>query len=105
MEELIGRVDRLSFKAAVEHWKARGLDLSTILYEPDMPPAVARHCVTTQDHGLDRALDRTTLIPACREAIEHRKRVSLALPIRNVNRTVGTMLGFERSEERRVGKE
>jgi len=56
---------------------------------------VARHCVTTQDHGLDRALDRTTLIPACREAIEHRKRVSLALPIRNVNRTVGTMLGFE----------
>src|SRR6185295_4536858 len=44
---------------------------------------------------LDRALDRTTLIPACREAIEHGKAVSLALPIRNVNRTVGTMLGFE----------
>ncbi len=51
--------------------------------------------MTTQDHGLDRALDRTTLIPACREAIEHGKAVSLALPIRNVNRTVGTMLGFE----------
>ncbi|TMQ21065.1 MAG: glutamate synthase large subunit, partial [Candidatus Rokuibacteriota bacterium] len=95
MEEMIGRVDRLNFRAAVEHWKAKGLDLSTILYQPDMPPAVARHCVTTQDHGLDRALDRTTLIPACREAIEHGKPVALALPIRNVNRTVGTMLGYE----------
>jgi glutamate synthase (ferredoxin) len=95
MDEMIGRVDRLNFKAAVDHWKARGLDLSTILYEPDMPPTVARHRVTTQDHGLDRALDRTTLIPACREAIEHGKPVSLSLPIRNVNRTVGTMLGFE----------
>jgi glutamate synthase (ferredoxin) len=95
LDEMIGRVDRLNFKAAVEHWKAKGLDLSTILYEPDMPPTVARHCVTTQDHGLDRALDRTTLIPACREAIEHGKPVTLALPIRNVNRTVGTMLGFE----------
>jgi glutamate synthase (NADPH) large chain len=95
MEEMIGRVDRLNFKAAVEHWKAKGLDLSTILYEPDMPPAVARHCVTSQDHGLDRALDRTTLIPACRAAIEHGKPVELALPIRNVNRTVGTMLGYE----------
>ncbi|HET7340335.1 MAG TPA: glutamate synthase large subunit, partial [Methylomirabilota bacterium] len=95
MEDMIGRVDRLNFKAALEHWKARGLDLSTILYEPDMPPSVARHCVTEQDHGLDRALDRTTLIPACREAIEHGKPVALSLPIRNVNRTVGTMLGYE----------
>jgi glutamate synthase domain-containing protein 2/glutamate synthase domain-containing protein 3 len=95
MAEMIGRVDRLNFKAALEHWKAKGLDLSTILYEPDMPASVARHCVTSQDHGLDRALDRTTLIPACREAVEHGKPVSLSLPIRNVNRTVGTMLGFE----------
>jgi glutamate synthase (NADPH) large chain len=95
MDEMIGRVDRLNFKAALEHWKAKGLDLSTILYEPDVPRAVPRHCVTTQDHGLDRALDRTTLIPQCREAIEHGKPVSLALPIRNVNRTVGTMLGYE----------
>ena len=92
---MIGRVDRLDFKPAIEHWKARGLDLSTILHAPSMPPSVARRCVTTQDHGLDRALDRTTLIPQCREAIDHGKPVRLALPIRNVNRTVGTMLGFE----------
>ncbi|MBI1963869.1 MAG: glutamate synthase large subunit [Candidatus Rokubacteria bacterium] len=95
MDEMIGRADRLDFRPALEHWKARGLDLSSILYQPDMPPEVARHCVTAQDHGLDRALDRTTLIPRCAEAIEHRTPVELALPIRNVNRTVGTMLGYE----------
>ncbi len=95
MDEMIGRVDRLDVKPALDHWKARGLDLSTILYQPPMPPEVARRCVTSQDHGLDRALDRTTLIPACREALEHGTPVSLRLPIRNVNRTVGTMLGHE----------
>jgi glutamate synthase (NADPH/NADH) large chain len=95
MEEMIGRVDRLNVHPAVAHWKARGLDLSTILHEPAMPADVARRCVTVQDHGLERSLDHTTLIPACREAIEHAKPVELSLPIRNVNRTVGTMLGYE----------
>ncbi len=95
MEEMIGRVDRLDFKPALDHWKAGGVDLSSILYQPDMPPEVARRCVRPQDHGLDRSLDRTTLIPACREAIEHRRPVSLRLPIRNINRTVGTALGYE----------
>ena len=95
MEQMIGRVDRLDVKPAVEHWKARGLDLSSILYEPPMPPEVARRRIVEQDHGLDRALDRTTLIPLCRSAIEDGKSVELRLPIRNVNRTVGTMLGYE----------
>jgi glutamate synthase (ferredoxin) len=95
MDEMIGRVDRLDVKTAVEHWKAKGLDLSQILYEPAMPAEVARRCVTTQDHGLERSLDATTLIPACRDAIEHGKAVELSLPIRNVNRTVGTTLGYE----------
>src|SRR6059036_156095 len=95
MDEMIGRADRLNFKPALEHWKARGLDLSPILYQPDVPAEVGRHCAVAQDHGLDRALDRTTIIPACREAIEYGKRVELTLPIRNVNRTVGTMLGYE----------
>jgi glutamate synthase (ferredoxin) len=93
MDEMIGRVDRLDFKPALEHWKARGLDLSSILYQPDMPPGVARRCVRPQDHSLEKSLDATTIIPACAEAIEHRKPVSLRLPIRNVNRTVGTLLG------------
>jgi glutamate synthase (ferredoxin) len=95
MAEMIGRVDRLDFKPAVEHWKAKGLDLSSILLEPPMPRDVARRCVTTQDHGLERSLDHTTLIPACRPALEDAKPVELFLPIRNVNRTVGTMLGYE----------
>jgi glutamate synthase (ferredoxin) len=95
MDEMIGRVDRLNVRPAVEHWKAKGLDLSTILYEPVMPPDVARRCVTTQDHGLERSLDATTLIPSCRDAIDHAKPVELSLPIRNVHRTVGTTLGYE----------
>src|SRR5467141_1863957 len=95
MSELIGRADCLDVAAAVDHWKARGLDLSSILYSPAMPPEVARRCVAAQDHGLEKSLDHTTLIPACRDAIEHGARVELSLPIRNVNRTVGTTLGYE----------
>ena len=92
MEEMIGRVDRLDTTGAVDHWKARGLDLSPILLNPDVPDTVARRRVRGQDHGLERALDNT-LIERCAPAIEHRTPVSFTLPIRNVNRTVGTMLG------------
>ena len=92
MEEMIGRVDRLDTTGAVDHWKARGLDLSPILLNPDVPDTVARRAVRRQDHGLERALDNT-LIERCGPAIEHRTPVSFTLPIRNVNRTVGTMLG------------
>ena len=92
MEEMIGRVDRLDTAGAVDHWKARGLDLSPILLNPEVPDTVARRCVREQDHGLDRALDNI-LIERCAPAIEDRTPVSITLPIRNVNRTVGTMLG------------
>ena len=95
MAEMIGRVDCLDFAPALDHWKARGLDLSTVLHEPGMPPEVARRCVVAQDHGLEKSLDQTTIIPACRDAIEHRRAVELSFPIRNVNRTVGTTLGYE----------
>jgi glutamate synthase (NADPH/NADH) large chain len=95
MDEMIGRADRLDFAPALDHWKARGLDLSSILHLPEMPPDVARRCVVAQDHGLERSLDQTTLIPQCREAIDHGTPIALRLPIRNVNRTVGTTLGFE----------
>ena len=92
MDEMIGRADRLDMKSAVDHWKARGVDLSTILHQPDVPPTVGRFCTEPQDHGLEQALDNT-LIERCRPAIEHRTPVEIDLPIRNVNRTVGTMLG------------
>jgi glutamate synthase (ferredoxin) len=91
---MIGRVDRLNFREAVDHWKARGLDYSAILHQPIAPrTGAALHCVTKQDHGLDEALDNE-LIAKCSAALEHQLPVSLSLPIRNVNRTVGTMLGY-----------
>jgi glutamate synthase (ferredoxin) len=94
VDEMIGCVDCLDVKPALDHWKARGLDYSSILYQPDMPATVARRCVRAQDHGLEKALDNT-LISRCAEALEHRTRVEFTMPIRNVNRTVGTMLGYE----------
>src|SRR2546426_5231961 len=95
MDEMIGRADRLDFKPALDHWKARGLDFSSILYQPDMPPEVPRRRVRAQDHGLEKSLDRITLVPRCHEALEKRKPVDFSLPIRNVNRAVGTILGYE----------
>src|SRR3989449_359185 len=95
MDEMIGRADKLDFKAALDHWKARGLDFSSILYQPDMPPEVPRRRVRAQDHGLEKSLDRITLVPRCHEALEKRKPVDFSLPIRNVNRAVGTILGYE----------
>jgi glutamate synthase (NADPH) large chain len=94
MDEMIGRVDRLDFAAALDHWKAKGLDLSSILFQPAMPPSVARRCVVAQDHGLERALDNT-LITQCADALDHARPVELRLGIRNVNRTVGTLLGYQ----------
>ena len=90
--EMIGRVDRIDAKPAVDHWKAKGVDLSQILYQPVVPDSIERRCVRAQNHGLDRALDNM-LIAMCADAIEHRTPVEVNLPIRNVNRTVGTMLG------------
>src|SRR5689334_18095599 len=94
LEEIIGRADLLDTVLAVEHWKASGLDLSPILYTPPLPEGAALSCVTSQDHGLDRALDNT-LIQLAEGALEEGRPVRLDLPIRNVNRTVGTMLGYE----------
>ena len=102
MDQMIGRVDRLDTTDAVDHWKVAGLDLTQILHDPDVPDTVARRAVRTQDHGLDRALDNT-LIERCAPAIEQRTPVSFSLPIRNVNRTTGTMLGARIT--RRWGRE
>jgi glutamate synthase (ferredoxin) len=94
MDEMIGRVDRLSFRKAVDHWKAKGLDYSEILHVPNVPANAPRRRMRAQDHGLEQALDNA-LIAAARSALEHGTPVSLTFPIRNVNRTVGTMLGYE----------
>ncbi|MGO9191978.1 MAG: glutamate synthase large subunit [Streptosporangiaceae bacterium] len=94
LEEIIGRVDLLDAALAVEHWKASGLDLSRVLYVPPLPEGAALTCKQSQDHGLDKALDHT-LIQLAEGALEEGRPVRLELPIRNVNRTVGTMLGYE----------
>ncbi|HWT81111.1 MAG TPA: FMN-binding glutamate synthase family protein, partial [Candidatus Methylomirabilis sp.] len=76
MDEMIGRIDRLDVKPALDHWKAKGLDLSGILHCPGMGPDVAIRKVRRQDHGLTKSLDGTTLIPACQPALDWRERVS-----------------------------
>ena len=95
IEEMVGRTDVLESKKAVDHWKAKGLDLSKILYQPEVGPEVGRFCSETQDHGLDKSLDITTLLDLCKPAIERGEKVTAKLPIRNVNRVVGTILGNE----------
>ncbi len=99
-DEMIGRSDLLEMHRAVDHWKAQGLDLSAILYRPDVGPEVAQRCVTSQDHGLERALDQE-LLKLAAPALEAGEPVTIEMPIRNVNRTVGTILGSELS--RRYG--
>ncbi|MFM8240853.1 MAG: glutamate synthase-related protein, partial [Actinomycetota bacterium] len=94
LEEAIGMVEMLDTRAAVEHWKASGLDLSPVLHVPAIAEDAARRHVTDQDHGLDRALDNE-LLALCAPALESREPIRARLPIRNVNRTVGTMLGSE----------
>ncbi len=98
--EMIGRVDRLEPRRAIEHWKARGLDFSSILYTPDVPQDVGRYCQMPQDHGLEKSMDLTTLMEICRPAIERGEKVRAELPIRNVNRVVGTIVGNEITKRR-----
>jgi glutamate synthase (NADPH) large chain len=93
-EDMIGRVDLLEMSDAVEHWKARGLDYASILYNPAMPARVGRRCMISQDHGLDLALDYK-LIDHAKEAIDNGTPVEFKLPIKNVHRTVGAMLSGE----------
>jgi glutamate synthase (NADPH/NADH) large chain len=93
-DDLIGRVDLLDTRRGVEHWKARGLDFSRVFAAPAVPPHVPRRCIESQDHGLETALDQR-LIELARPALERGEKTSFILPIRNVNRTVGTMLSGE----------
>ncbi|HET8759735.1 MAG TPA: glutamate synthase-related protein, partial [Nitrospiria bacterium] len=89
--EMIGRVERLKIHKAVDHWKAKGLDLTPLLSKPEVADSVPLRCVESQQHGIDDVLDRA-LIERAQAAIERREPVEIALPIRNVHRTVGAML-------------
>jgi glutamate synthase domain-containing protein 3 len=93
-DEMVGRVDMLNARPAADHWKASGLDFSSILYAPTLPSRVARRCVKAQDHGLEQALDHQ-LIKKAKATLESQKPLAMTLPIRNVHRTVGAMLSGE----------
>ncbi|MBF0504891.1 MAG: glutamate synthase large subunit [Candidatus Omnitrophica bacterium] len=90
-EDMVGRVDMLETKETIDHWKAKGIDLTNILHRPDVPEGVAIRHSATQDHALENALDNS-LIALSQQAIEHKTPVQFEADIRNINRTVGTML-------------
>ena len=95
INEMVGRTDILEPKKAIDHWKARGLDFSNILYQPKVADNVGRYRQIEQDHGLKDALDNKTLLKLCAPALERKEKVCATLPIQNVNRVVGTILGSE----------
>jgi len=101
-DDLIGNTELLDMKKGIEHWKAKGLDFTRIFQMPKMPDDVARYKSESQDHGLDRALDNR-LIELAQAALERGEKVAIDMPIRNINRTVGTMLSSEVA--RRYGHE
>ena len=96
--EMVGRSDLLEMNEAIDHWKANGLDLSRILYKPDMGPDVAVYHSEDQDHGLDKALDNK-LIEEAKPALETGQAVKIETEVANINRTVGAMLSGEIAEK------
>ncbi len=102
VDEMVGRVDRIDAAVAATHWKAKGIDLSSILFSPTLPSHVGRRRTKAQDHGLDQALDHA-LIEQAKPALDAKKPVTGSFAIRNVHRTVGAMLGGEIA--RRYGAE
>jgi glutamate synthase (ferredoxin) len=95
LNEMVGRTDILEPQTAIAHWKAKGLDFSKILYQPDVSADVGLYCQIPQDHGLEKSIDMTKLLELCQPAIAKGEKVSATLPITNVNRVVGTILGNE----------
>ncbi|RLK62270.1 glutamate synthase large subunit [Actinokineospora cianjurensis] len=94
LDDAIGHAELLAVDDTIEHWKAQGLDLTPVFAVPETPYGTARRRVRVQDHGLAHALDRT-LVQLAEAALEDAHPVRLELPVRNVNRTVGTLLGSE----------
>jgi glutamate synthase (ferredoxin) len=103
VNEMIGRTDCLEMRKSLDHWKAKGIDLSSILFRPEVPEDWGTYCQIEQDHGIQNSLDETALMDICRPTIERGERVTAAVPIKNVNRTVGTIVGSELT--RRYGLE
>ena len=93
IDEMVGRTDRLEPRLAINHWKAKDVDLSALLYQPKVGENVGRRHLIDQDHGLEKTLDSQVLLDLCKPAIERGERVEADLPIRNIHRVVGTQVG------------
>jgi glutamate synthase (ferredoxin) len=98
INEMVGHSEVLETNEAIEHWKSKGLDFSAIFFRPAESEEGAVFCTQKQKHGLEKALDNAILVK-CKDAIENKTPVSFEMPIRNVNRTVGTMTGAEVSRK------
>ncbi|WP_372869300.1 glutamate synthase-related protein, partial [Planomicrobium okeanokoites] len=103
INEMIGRTDVLEVNEAIDHWKAKGVDFSALLYQPDLPDKVRRYATVKQDHGLNQTLDYQELLPRCGNAIETGEPVEVTTAIRNIHRATGTIIGSAIS--RRYGAE
>jgi len=95
LEEMVGRSDLLRMNKAINHYKALGLDFSSIFYQPAAGPEIGRFHTETQDHGLEKSLDVTKLLDICKPALDRKEKVEATLPIRNVHRVVGAITGSE----------
>lgn len=93
--EMVGRVDRIEARRAIHHWKAKGLDLSNLLHQPDVGAGIGHYCQIPQDHGIDKSLDQRILLKLCEPALERGEPVRATLAIRNVHRAVGAIVGGE----------
>ena len=95
INEMVGRSDALEANEAIDHWKAKGVDLSALLYQPEVKENVGHYAMFEQNHGLDKTLDVEEILPLCKKAIENREPVEGTGSIRNINRVTGTILGSE----------
>ena len=95
LNDLVGHTEMLAMKKSIHHWKAQGIDLSKILYKAEADEQETRYCTIQQEHGLDESLDRNMLLTICEPAIKRKEKVFSSLTIRNTNRVVGTLVGYE----------
>jgi glutamate synthase (ferredoxin) len=95
VDEMVGRSDLLQMNSAATHWKSKGLDFSSLLYQPDVDANASQTCKVKQDHGLERTLDARILLELCKPTLERGESVCAELPIRNTDRSVGVRLGSE----------
>jgi len=95
INEMVGRTDVIEMRTALDHWKSKGLNFDSLLFQPELPEGSTPYCTLTQDHGIDKSIDMQVLLSACEPALERGEAVSVDLNIQNINRVAGTILGSE----------